>query len=151
MNVVYLRKSLEGRETIPVVASILIAGGLAILAGCASEPETHVVSAPPPNVVVPVTTAPAQVVVAQAPGQTGAVILNQAPPAGPQVVVTPPARPASDYVWVDAHWTYRNERYEWVNGAWERPPVAGAYWIPPRSERQSNGNYLFYEGHWSDN
>jgi hypothetical protein len=142
--------TLTRRVAAPAVTAALVAGGLALLSGCASEPETHAVSAPPPNVAVP-TTAPGQIVVAQTPTPAGTVLLTQAPPSGPQVIVTQPARPGSDYVWVEGHWTYRNGRYEWINGEWVRPPFSGAVWIPPHTERQGSENYLFYEGHWSQN
>ncbi|MES1194888.1 MAG: YXWGXW repeat-containing protein [Opitutus sp.] len=100
---------------------------------------------------MPAPTGPAQIVVTQAPSPAGTIVLTQAPPTAPQVVVAQPARPSSEYAWVDGHWTYRNGRYEWINGQWERPPFAGAVWIPPHSEAQSGGSYLFYEGHWSAN
>lgn len=139
------------RIVAPIASAALVVGALVFLPGCATEPESHVVSAPPPNVVMPVTTAPAQIVVTQAPSPAGTIVLTQAPPSAPQVVVAQPARPSREYAWVDGHWTYRNGRYEWVNGQWERPPFSGAVWIPPHSEQQSSGSYLFYEGHWSAN
>ncbi len=128
----------------------LVIGGLALLAGCVEAPESHVVSSPPPNAAVVATqTGSGQVIVV--PGQTapGTIILNQAPPATPQVVVTRPERPSSDYEWVDGHWTLRDGRYAWVNGHWGIPPYSGARWMQPYTEQRSDGNYTFYEGHWS--
>ncbi len=152
MNAFYItHSSLAKQLTTPLVSVVLAVGGLALVAGCASEPESHVVSAPPPNVVTPaVTTAPAQVVVAQQ-TPSGAIILNQAPPAAPQVVVTQTARPTSDSVWIDGHWSYRTGRYEWVNAQWQQPPHSGDVWYPPHSEPRGDGSYTFYEGHWGSN
>jgi hypothetical protein len=149
MNALNTTHSLARHVTTPLVSVALAVGGLALLSGCATEPESHVVSAPPPQVVTP--TAPAQIVVTQTPTPSGTIVLSQAPPAAPQVVVAQPARPGSDYVWVEGHWTYRTGRYEWINSQWERPPYSGAVWYPPRSERRGDGTYTFYEGHWSSN
>jgi WXXGXW repeat (2 copies) len=134
-------------------------GGLALFAGCASEPESHVVSAPPPSVAVapvatttavaPVATVPAQVVVTQTPGPNGTIVLNQALPVAPQVVVARPDRPSHDHVWVEGHWTFRDTHYEWINGHWEVPPERGDVWVQPHTEQRSDGNYNFVEGHWS--
>lgn len=130
---------------------------LALLAGCASEPESTVVSAPPPpppaTTAAAVATTPAGTPVAVAyPAQTGtpltpgqAVIVTQAPPAAPVEPVL--ERPSSNHVWVPGYYTYRDNRYVWINGRWEMPPRAGASWIAPRWEREGNG-YRFYEGYW---
>jgi hypothetical protein len=123
------------------------------MSGCATEPESHIVSAPPPNVQAPtVTTAPTQIVVTQAPVQNGTVVYTQVPQTAPQqMIVAQPARPSPDYAWVDGHWTYRNGRYEWINGQWEKPPYARANWVPPYSESRNDGSFLFYEGRWASN
>jgi len=122
----------------------LITGGLALLAGCASEPESHVVSAPPPP-------GPQTQVVVQQPVATaqpaGAIVVMQAPPALQQELVQ--AQPTSDHKWVPGYWTWRNERYEWVAGHWALPPTRDAVWVAPRWERTSNGGYRFYEGYWN--
>jgi hypothetical protein len=152
MNAFYTTSySLARQVATPLVSIALVAGALALMAGCESEPESHVVSAPPPNVVTPVvTTAPAQVVVAQQ-APSGAIILSQAPPVAPQVVVTQTPRPTSDSVWIEGHWSYRTGRYEWVNAQWDRPPHSGDVWYPPHSEPRGDGSYIFYEGHWASN
>lgn len=123
--------------------AVLAVGGLWLLGGCSSGPESHVVSAPPP-----------QVVVVQQPAATtmpqGTIVVTQAPPVAPQAVyTTQPARPTSDHVWVEGHWTIRDGRYAWVEARWEMPPRSDARWMAPRWERSSNGSYVFYEGYWN--
>jgi hypothetical protein len=148
-----------GRLVRHVVQASLISGGLAFMAGCASEPDSHVVSAPPP----PPPTAQ-QVIVAQPGGQpmttsttttttgtavqtaNGTIIVTQAPPAVQQEVVL--AQPSSEYKWVPGFWTWRNSRYEWMAGHWEVPPSQSSVWVAPRWERRSDGSYQFYEGYW---
>jgi hypothetical protein len=140
-----------GRTIRLAVQVSLISGGLAFVAGCASDPESHVVSAPPP----PPPTAQ-QVVVAQpAPLATtgtavqtanGTIIVTQAPPVPQQEVVL--AQPSSSHKWVPGYWTWRNSRYEWMAGHWEVPPSSSSVWIAPRWERRTDGSYQFYEGYW---
>lgn len=120
-----------------------------MLGGCASEPESHVVSSPPPGAPATVVAAPAQAptVYAQpgAPGAPSTIVVTQAPPALQQEVVT--AQPTRDHVWVAGYWTWRNNRYEWVAGHWQVPPRSGSTWIPPRWEPEG-GAYRYYEGYW---
>lgn len=109
------------------------------------------VSAPPPGSVVASSGQPVQVVVAPTQTANGTVVLTQAPPVAtqPQVIIARPARPSSDSVWIDGHWTWQDERYEWVNAHWETPPSSSTAWVPPHWEQRSDGNYVFYEGHWN--
>jgi hypothetical protein len=125
----------------------LISGGLAFVAGCASEPESHTVSAPPPNVVV-AQQQPTQIVVSgnASQPQSGMIVVTQAPPAVQQEVVL--AQPSSDHKWIPGYWTWRNNRYEWMAGHWELPPSSNSVWVAPRWERRSDGSYQFYEGYW---
>ena len=138
-------------RTSPAKTSLLsvlaLAGLTALVGGCASEPESHVVSAPPPGAPV-VAQAQAPVVYSQpatVAGQPNTIVVTQAPPAPQQEMVT--ARPSSDHVWVGGYWTWRNNRYEWVPGHWVVPPRSGATWVPPRWETEG-GAYRFYEGRW---
>lgn len=129
----------------------MICGAVAFFAGCASEPESHVVSAPPPaaptaTVMVNTAPAPSAVVTATPTGTPGVVMISQAPPAPQPEAVT--ARPSSSHVWVPGYWTWRNNRYEWMAGHWEVPPRSGATWVAPRWETES-GAYRFYEGYWN--
>jgi hypothetical protein len=138
-------------------------GIVGLFAGCATEPVSHVVSAPPPasptttQQQVVVTQQPQQVIVTQQPAQQVVTTVNaagvatsyvvlQAPPA-PQAPQAVPARPSSSHVWIDGYWTWRNARYEWMAGHWEVPPFDGAKWESPRSQTEGN-SIRFYEGRW---
>jgi len=128
-----------------LAAALALCGMAAVLGGCASEPESHVVSAPPPGAPVVTTTGQPAVYATPAPSTQSTIIVTQAPPALQQEVVS--ARPSSDHVWVGGYWTWRNSRYEWVSGHWTVPPRSGASWVPPRWEPEG-GSYRFYEGYW---
>ena len=128
------------------LAPVLVACGLAaFIGGCASEPESHVVSAPPPGTPVVTQTPTVYATPAPVPVTQSTIVVMQAPPAAQQEVV--PARPSSDHVWVGGYWSWRNSRYEWVAGHWTVPPRSGVTWIPPRWEPEG-GAYRFYEGYW---
>lgn len=147
-------------HTLKIIFSLGALGVAALLGGCASETDSHLVSAPPPPAptipagTVPVSqpvavTQPAQVVVTQpangAPAVTSYVV-TQAPPA-PQPEAMPP-RPSSAHIWIAGYWTWQNARYAWMAGHWEVPPSTSAVWVNPRWEPES-GAFRFYEGHWS--
>jgi hypothetical protein len=138
-----------------------VCGALTFLGGCATEPTSHVVSAPPPGAPtntqqVLVTQQPQQVVVTQPPqqvvtttaasGVTTSYVVLQAPPA-PQAPQAIPTQPSSRHVWINGYWTWQNNRYEWMAGHWEVPPFPGAKWENPRVENEA-GAYRFYEGRW---
>ena len=143
-----------GRAIRQIVQASLISGGLAFVAGCASEPDSHIVSAPPPpapttqQVIVAQPGQPAQTVITGSAVQTqnGTIIVTQAPPVLQQEVVL--AQPSSSHKWVPGYWTWRNNRYEWMAGHWELPPNSSSVWIAPRWERRTDGSYQFYEGYW---
>jgi hypothetical protein len=146
------------RQFTPLVACC---GALGLFAGCATEPESHMLSAPPPptptNTVVVattpvavatptyVTTSPAYVTTATGTPVVNTILVTQAPPAMQQEVVL--ARPSSEHIWIPGYWTWQNSRYEWMAGHWELPPNSGAVWVAPRWEQQGN-SYKFYEGYW---
>jgi hypothetical protein len=139
-------------RAIAPVHALVVCGALALIAGCASEPESHVVSAPPPpaptaTVAVATTPAPTTTAVAVpvAGAAPGTVVITQAPPAPQPEAVT--ARPSSDHVWIPGYWTWRNNRYEWMAGHWDLPPRSGSKWVAPRWQPE-NGAYRFYEGYW---
>lgn len=137
-----------------LASAAAVCGAIGLLAGCAYEPESHLLTAPPPAppaaapaatvYTVPTTPAPT---VATVPTPTGAssIVVMQAPPAVQQEV--PTARPTRDHVWVPGYWTWRNSRYEWVAGHWVIPPTSGAVWVPPRWQPEGN-SWRFYEGYW---
>lgn len=130
----------------------IVCGAVALLSGCASEPESHVVSSPPPAaptatvmVAQPQPQMP-QGVTATPTSTPGVYVISQAPPAPQPEAI--PARPSSDHVWVPGSWTWRNNRYEWMAGHWEVPARANATWVAPRWEKEG-GAYRFYEGYWN--
>lgn len=135
----------------------LASGSLFLMSGCGTYPETHVVSAPPPTVAAAPATQqvivqqPGAAVVTATPLANGQLLITQAPPVAPQttVVMTRSPRPSSNHVWVEGYWTWRNDRYEWIEASWQQPPYANEKWVTPRWERRSDGNYTFYEGHWN--
>jgi len=126
-------------------------GGL--LGGCASQPDSYLVTAPPPPAPTSgpqvAQAAPPTVVIAQAPVATAVpagYVVMQAPPAPPPPEAVPP-RPSAQHAWLAGYWTWRNNRYEWMAGRWEMPPHSGATWITPRWAPEG-GSYRFYEGFW---
>ncbi len=153
------------RAALQLPGALVCCGALALLAGCATEPESHLVSAPPPaapttravTTTTTTTTAPVTVPVATAgnvPARTNAstapiistTIVTQAPPELQQEVVL--AQPSAQHKWVPGYWTWRNERYEWMAGHWELPPSSTSVWVAPRWEQQGNA-FKFYEGYWN--
>ena len=141
-----------GRSVRLIAQASLLSAALAFVAGCASEPTSHVVSAPPPPApvtqLVSTVQQPTQVVVTGNASQTqnGVIVVTQAPPAIQQEVVL--AQPSSDHKWVPGYWTWRNSRYEWMAGHWELPPSSSSVWVAPRWDRRSDGSFQFYEGYW---
>jgi len=133
------------------LSALLTAGVALALGGCVSEPDSHVVSAPPPS-APPVATAPVAVVQTPAqsgtgsPGTTQTVVVTQAHPAAQTEPVL--EQPSSRHVWIPGYWTYRDSRYVWIAGRWEVPPRSGAMWVAPRWEREGTG-YRYYEGYWN--
>jgi len=149
------------RAAKPIAQVLVLGGALALFAGCGTYPESHVVSAPPPaaptSTVVATTSGPvvvaapvqATAVVATPVATTGGIVyVTQAPPPMQQEVIEArPVRPSPGHAWVPGYWTWRNDRYEWMGGHWERPPTASADWVAPRWEREGSG-FRFYEGYW---
>jgi hypothetical protein len=145
-----------------LTTAIVTCGALGLLAGCATEPESHVVSAPPPpepvRLVTTTTTATPDTVPAVVIGNPGNVLVTTATPAVSTTIVTvaPPAlqteavleQPSSKYVWLAGYWAWRNDRYEWMAGHWQLPPNSNAVWVAPRWEQQGNA-YKFTEGYWN--
>jgi hypothetical protein len=134
-----------------IAAVSVMSGGLALLAGCGSSPESHVVSAPPPPApqLVVTQSQPTQVVVSGTvqTANGGTIIVMQAPPAMQQEVVI--AQPSSAHRWIPGYWTWRDNQYQWMAGHWEVPPGSNAVWVTARWEHTSNGAYRFYEGYWN--
>jgi hypothetical protein len=150
------------RQFSPIIACC---GVLGLFAGCATEPESHMLSSPPPptptNTVMTTTTTtpvvlsgspavvmgnPAYVTTSNPTPVMSTIVVTQAPPALQQEVVL--ARPSSQHVWLAGYWTWRDSRYEWMSGHWELPPNSNSAWVTPRWEQQGNA-YKFYEGYWN--
>mgnify|MGYP000864570600 CR=1 FL=1 len=138
---------------LPSVVGLCSLGWL--LGGCASQPDSYLLSSPPPAPptasaaapAAPVVATPAPVVVAPAGTVPAGYVVMQAPPASPPPEAVPP-RPSSQHVWIAGYWTWRNNRYEWMAGRWEVPPHSTATWVPPRWMPEG-GSFRFYEGHWN--
>jgi hypothetical protein len=128
----------------------IVSAGLLLLAGCSTEPDSHVVSAPPPGapgaaqpVTVVTQSGTAAPAVASAGGNT--IVVTQAPPA--LQTENPGPQPSSAHIWVPGYWTWQNSQYQWIAGQWAIPPEGDTTWIPPHWEPEGNG-YRFYEGYW---
>lgn len=71
----------------------------------------------------------------------------------PAVIVEPmPVAPGPDHIWVAGCWTWRHTRagfghWEWVPGAWIRPPHRDAVWVGGRWEPH-HGLNVWVDGHW---
>jgi hypothetical protein len=144
----------------------LVCGALVMLSGCDSEPDSHLVSAPPPssrpaNTTMVTTTTSSPVAVANPQYVTTtqpAYVTTNATPAVSTVIVTqaPPvpqvdaviAQPGSQYVWLAGYWTWRDNQYQWMAGHWELPPGSNSVWTAPRWEQEGNA-YRFHEGYWN--
>ncbi len=158
------------RPVWPLAALFTACSAFGLLAGCTTEPESHLVSAPPPPTTRPATmttttvstTAPQPAAVqavqlgnttyvtspAPVPATSTTIITQSAPPAPQQeVILARPAGYSEQYVWLNGYWTWRNERYEWMAGHWELPPSGASIWSAPRWEQEGN-SYRFYEGYW---
>lgn len=154
-----MNKNLHSLPSFPAItqaagwAVTLLGVGLVciFITGCASGPESHVVSAPPPAAqpstmtTTTTTTTPTVVVSGQA-YATAPAVSTVVVPAMQQEVVQ--VRPSSQHVWIAGYWTWRNERYEWMAGHWEMAPRSNSAWVAPRWERNGS-SYTFYEGYWN--
>lgn len=73
------------------------------------------------------------------------VMIRIGPP--PPVVERRGPPPGQGYIWIAGHQHYDHDHYVWTAGHYDRPPHAGARWIPARYERR-HGGYVEIEGHW---
>ncbi len=63
------------------------------------------------------------------------------------IVETVPANPGPGYVWIGGAWDYRGHNWVWEHGHYDRPPRAGAVWVP-HSYSVRNGKRVFVHGGW---
>ncbi len=124
-----------------ISALVALGGALGLGGGCATGPESRVVSTPPPP--APTTaagTVPARQQSAAAtvvvPGAANTYVVLNAPPA-PQPEAVPP-RPSDQHLWIPGYWTWQNGNYAWMAGHWEMKPSANAVWINPTWEPEGN-------------
>jgi hypothetical protein len=158
-----LSQSSSVRGVRQFTTAIACCGTLGLLAGCASEPESHVVSAPPPPAptrsvtTTTVTTTPEANPVVYVGGPANGLVTTATPAVSTTVVtVAPPAlqaevvlaQPSPKYVWLAGYWSWRNDQYQWMSGHWQLPPSSSATWVAPRWEQQGNA-YKFTEGYWN--
>ena len=67
----------------------------------------------------------------------------------------PPSLPAEDQpplaqdglLWTPGYWSWRDQRYFWISGAWVRPPQVGALWTPAYWGT-AGAVFVFHSGHW---
>ncbi len=48
-----------------------------------------------------------------------------------------------------AHWRWHRNRYDWVPGVYQRPPLGANRWIHGHW-LQGHRGWFWIEGHWSD-
>ncbi len=68
-----------------------------------------------------------------------------APPVLP--VYDQPPCPEPGLMWTPGYWSYGDDGYYWVPGAWVPVPYEGALWTPPYWG-WSGGIYVFHPGYW---
>lgn len=71
------------------------------------------------------------------------IIVRQAPPR--PIVERVVVAPGPSYVWVAGHYSWDNNQWVWVPGAWVTPPQSGARWVEGRWDATSQN---WTEGHW---
>src|SRR3954469_10947207 len=65
------------------------------------------------------------------------------PPPNRVVYVTPPPRPAPEFLWIEGYWYPVGHKYKWHEGYGPRPPYEGAHGVGPRHDGR-----MFFEGYW---
>ena len=106
-----------------VVSSVFAAASLALLSGCVER--TVYVQQPPP-------------------GQSGEVVVAQAPPA-PLVDVQGYA-PGPGYFWVPGYWSWQGH-WVWIAGCWTIQPHPHAVWYGGHWVHRPHG-YVWVHGYW---
>jgi hypothetical protein len=78
-------------------------------------------------------------------GRGGYASVRYGPPAPRYGVIG--YAPGPGYIWTDGYWNLSGNRWNWINGRWQRPPRRGATWVTPRWERRGN-SWRFRDGRW---
>lgn len=73
------------------------------------------------------------------------VVIRIGPPA--PIVEHPGPPPERGFVWIGGYHEYVGDHYVWRPGHWERPPYAGARWVPHHYVHR-HGGWVFVQGHW---
>lgn len=68
------------------------------------------------------------------------------PPPPARVETIPPPKNKGE-VWVDGQWTWDGSDWQWMAGAWVKPPE-GAYFTPWSTVRRSDGQLFFAQAAW---
>lgn len=63
------------------------------------------------------------------------------------VVVTRPARPSANHVWIESEWTPRGRTYVERRGYWAAPPRPHAVWVAGHWAHR-RGGYIWIPGYW---
>ena len=75
----------------------------------------------------------------------GTVSATGAPPPLPAENQPPLAQ--DGFLWTPGYWSWREQRYFWIPGAWVHPPQVGALWTPGYWD-SAGAVFVFHSGHW---
>lgn len=75
-----------------------------------------------------------------------AISISVAPPELP--VYEQPPCPAPNLIWTPGYWSWGDDGYYWVPGAWVEAPAEGLLWTPGYWG-YDNGNYIWNDGYWA--
>lgn len=76
-------------------------------------------------------------------GVPAPIIIRQAPPRRVSEVMV--VAPGPGLVWVAGHYSWSNNQWVWVSGAWITPPQPGAVWVEGSWDQRTQ---TWTEGHW---
>lgn len=74
-------------------------------------------------------------------------MIVRAEPPRPRREVIVGVAPSPAHVWVKGFWAYRDGRWVWIPGHWERGPRIGAHWSEGHWAHRTRG-WVWVEGHW---
>jgi hypothetical protein len=76
---------------------------------------------------------------------SGSMSAATAPP--PLPAEDQPPLPEDGYLWTPGYWSWRDQGYFWISGAWVRPPRVGVLWTPAYWS-PAGRVFVFHPGHW---